>query len=556
MIRLPSHLSRNRLGVFYFRFVLPACLRERFPEWPREFRRSLRTRDPRTAKTAALSLRANFQALMKGVEAMQHGKDAPGQFLIRRAEDGSLQVKVEDGDNPDHLSGLMKAFIETERITAEQALDPAFLMNFNPSQQEVAKVQTQARAMQDGGKGEWLYDALQRYREERTPTWNNPNAWVNDYGPALLAFRELIGTHQRQVKTDEGLIVIEDIRCSDITVHVIRHFRQTLPKVPAYSGQAFRTNKSAPNYKARLAAATNDKKVTYPSSATLVKKFGFVKTFLHWASEDGCIEEGKEFAGVLPKKRDLAPKGRRKASTGYQPLTDGELKKLFESDAFCIVDVAWKYWIPLIGLYTGARINEISQLRLSDILVQDGLPCFSINEEADEDEMDGTMDDVLVHGTGSSAAKPKSVKSAASIRLIPVHPELVSAGLLAYVEQQRKERPAKNELLFPQLEWHAKGNYGREPSAYFSRLTKELGIYQTRKKVFHSFRHTLNVKLQALGVPQEHRELLLGHTSESINVRVYGGQPLQVLSNALSLVKFDFTMREFTPPVSLEGLLS
>ena len=486
---------------------------------------------------------------------MQRGKDAPGQFLIERTPEGKLEVKIQDGDNPAHLSAVMQAFILTERMTAEQALDPVFLMNFNPSQQEVAKVQTQARAMQDGGKGEWLYDALQRYREERTPTWNNPNAWVNDYGPALLAFRELIGTQQRQVKTDEGLITIEDIRCSDITKDVIRQFKISLPKVPAYSGQAFRTNKSAPNYKARLAAPPGDKKVTYPSHATIVKKFGFVKTFLRWASKDGCIEDGDDFAGVLPDKSDLAPKGRRNASTGYQAFTDGELKKLFESDAYCMVDVAWKYWIPLIGLYTGARLNEISQLRLSDIVVKEGFTCFSINEEADEDEGDGTLDDVALHGTGGASAKQKSVKSAASIRFIPVHPALVSAGLLDYVEQERKERPGKNELLFPQLEWHPKGNYGRQPSGYFAKLTKELGIYQSRRKVFHSFRHTLNVKLQALKVQQEFRELLLGHSSASINVDIYGGQPLQVLNEALSLVKFDFTLRAFAPPISLDGLL-
>ena len=30
-------------------------------------------------------------------------------------------------------------------------------------------------------------------------------------------------------------------------------------------------------------------------------------------------------------------------------------------------DRIYRYWVPLIGLYTGARINEISQLYLDDI---------------------------------------------------------------------------------------------------------------------------------------------------------------------------------------------
>jgi integrase len=34
------------------------------------------------------------------------------------------------------------------------------------------------------------------------------------------------------------------------------------------------------------------------------------------------------------------------------------------------------YWLPLIGLHSGMRINEIAQLALADISLQDGIHAF------------------------------------------------------------------------------------------------------------------------------------------------------------------------------------
>ncbi|MEI7997202.1 MAG: hypothetical protein WCH01_20105, partial [Methylococcaceae bacterium] len=43
-----------------------------------------------------------------------------------------------------------------------------------------------------------------------------------------------------------------------------------------------------------------------------------------------------------------------------------------------------RYWIPLIGLMSGMRLNEICQLYVTDIIKFDGLWCFSINGEKDK----------------------------------------------------------------------------------------------------------------------------------------------------------------------------
>jgi hypothetical protein len=62
-MRLPAHLRLSRHGVYYFRLVLPASLRPLF-NGKREIKRSLATRDPKTAKIWAYSLYAAYQAAL------------------------------------------------------------------------------------------------------------------------------------------------------------------------------------------------------------------------------------------------------------------------------------------------------------------------------------------------------------------------------------------------------------------------------------------------------------------------------------------------------------
>ena len=38
----------------------------------------------------------------------------------------------------------------------------------------------------------------------------------------------------------------------------------------------------------------------------------------------------------------------------------------------------YQYWLPLLGLYTGARLNELSQLYRSSIVVVNGIGCLNI----------------------------------------------------------------------------------------------------------------------------------------------------------------------------------
>ena len=148
-----------------------------------------------------------------------------------------------------------------------------------------------------------------------------------------------------------------------------------------------------------------------------------------------------------------------------------------------------RFWLPLIALFTGARINEICQLHTDDVQEKNGIPFISINEE---DE--------------------KHVKTKAGIRQVPIHNELIKIGFLDYAAQMR----AKGEkLLFPEvMESLVKGKRAKDasPSAplskWFNHFIESVNARNPELKftpeyVFHSFRHTVRTEFRRNRAPED-----------------------------------------------------
>src|SRR5690606_32685552 len=116
---------------------------------------------------------------------------------------------------------------------------------------------------------------------------------------------------------------------------------------------------------------------------------------------------------------------------------------------------------------SGMRMNEICQLHVADIYRLDGVDCFFVTEGPFE------------------ADNGKRLKTAASERFIPVHPQLVEIGFLSFVEQRRTAGAVR---LFSELQKSSTGYYSDPFSKWFRRFLERAGA--TREKTcFHSFRH-------------------------------------------------------------------
>ncbi|MBS1209313.1 MAG: Phage integrase [Proteobacteria bacterium] len=157
-----------------------------------------------------------------------------------------------------------------------------------------------------------------------------------------------------------------------------------------------------------------------------------------------------------------------------------ELRRLFngvECAAFA-ADPALhdQYWFPLIGLYTGARVNEVCQLNPQCDIRQDaetGIWFFDITDESETAE-----------------GVNKSVKNERSRRPVPIHSKLLDLGVLQYVERVKAQGAA---LLFPEFP-PSKGKASAAAEKWFRRHLVALGLRDETPKAcllgFHAFRHT------------------------------------------------------------------
>tara|TARA_B100001179_G_C18583942_1_gene401279 strand:- start:311 stop:1864 length:1554 start_codon:yes stop_codon:yes gene_type:complete len=169
------------------------------------------------------------------------------------------------------------------------------------------------------------------------------------------------------------------------------------------------------------------------------------------------------------------------------------------------------YWVPLIAIFTGARMEEILRFRKQDILEEDGIHYFSVNED------DGVRR-----------------KTTNALRRIPIHQSLIDLGILDFIEEHKGKRP------FCDTPISKHGKYSKVYSQKFGRLLDRLNI-KTEKTCFHSTRHSFIDRLRLAGVSEDIRTELVGHESSNKTHNGYGdhGTPLSILKEAVDKICYD-----------------
>lgn len=178
------------------------------------------------------------------------------------------------------------------------------------------------------------------------------------------------------------------------------------------------------------------------------------------------------------------------------------------------------FWLPLLAMFTGARLEELGQLLLSDVKSLDGIRFLHITDVPDADE----------EATQGGNRTAKSLKSSSARRRVPIHPELISLGFLAFVEHRKRQGFTR---LFPELEVYRE-RVTKEWSKWWGRFA-DREVTKAPDKSFHSFRHLFIATLRAAGVPEEQIKALVGHASTDVTIG-YGNEdafPLAVLSDAV-----------------------
>jgi hypothetical protein len=160
-------------------------------------------------------------------------------------------------------------------------------------------------------------------------------------------------------------------------------------------------------------------------AATINKWLTCLQGVLNWAHKNGVIPEEVHWADPVTGMRLKEPRSKRR------PWEAEELLLLFGSSIYRREERPRggkgeaAYWLPLLALFSGARLNELAPMCANDVK-QDTASGVHFVTVVEDDEAG------------------RSVKTENSLRAIPIHPELLRIGFLKFADQRRKADGLRN----------------------------------------------------------------------------------------------------------------
>ncbi|WP_136513741.1 site-specific integrase [Geomonas edaphica] len=333
-----------------------------------------------------------------------------------------------------------------------------------------------------------LSKMIKQYMEFKQPQWT-PKTKM-EMGGVFGLLLELLG----------------DIDVTEITRETVLHLRATLMRLPP------NLHKRYPDQTIKQLLDRTD--MVPMSTKSVNKHVGGIGGVLRYCLDIGIVTANYAAGLKLSEKRRV---DEERSIYSVEDITS------IVNNLPCKQTSPERYWIPLIGCFSGMRLNEICQLYVEDILEVEGIWCFSVN-----------------------GAKDKRLKNAASERMVPVHPVLVDLGLIEYCEKIRKTAAPR---LWSNLTWMDVHGYSNGFGNWYQRFNRK-HVTHDPKKVFHSFRHLVTDTLKQAGVQDSLIAELVGHShgNHAMTMSRYGKryQP-KVLLEALKHLDYGIEIKRFDP---------
>ena len=329
-------------------------------------------------------------------------------------------------------------------------------------------------------------------------------------GERLLSGFSPKSTRELESTIDDLIEIIGDISILKVTPNNARDFKKIISSLPKYRNQS-------PRYRGlTIKQILSLDGVEGQEPKNINKLIYRVRVFFKWLKNnyseyvpqnhfDGLSIQEKKF----DKPRDI--------------FTNKELHKIFDTTPFLNNTIRnphrsnklASYFVPIIAIHTGMRLEEICQLRLEDVYKE------------------GTVDIIRV-----TISKETKLKTVTSQIIVPIHENLKRVGFLEYCNYMKKQ---KKERVFWDLT-KSRDGYGRNIGRYFMEYLRKVGVYEFQSKVFHSLRHSFITNLLQNGVREEVVNGLCGHKQKTMSTTIYfkGGFPSELLyEEGMSKLKFE-----------------
>jgi integrase len=541
---VPRHPRLQKRGSrFFLRVKVPTDLRSIIGK--REIRKALRTSDPREALKAVRKASAETDAMFDAVRGKVSAKVAaliPASAVdlerIIRQEFHEMEVRRLQRD------------VEADEYDAEEILeilreDEAVLSRrYNEENGSIAStaddlLEKYGFYIDRGSSAYWEFveqvrraelERVRRSIEEyqgnpREPKFDRLFADIDASKPPSsggLTLRELIERYQndpgrrglseksrmayRTVFRALRELLGENKRAREITREDCRRVREVLCSLPPNA------TKRLPGLTLEQAAAAA-KERGWPAlhHKTANNYLNYLSALFNWAVKEGHVEKNNAVG--------LQVAAQQRQTKSRLPFSTEQLNRIFNAPLYVTAagDIGsrdGRFWVPLLSLWTGMRLNECVQLRIDDVAVRDGVDVILIRTDDEGD---------------------KRLKTNASERFVPIHSELTKIGFLTYVANMKRTGEMR---LFPELPKGKKGYYSDPFQKWFSRFLVGIGV-KTPKTSFHSFRHCFRDVLRDADMSTERVRALGGWTSKGGAEEIYGaGHRASTLAKEIEKVAY------------------
>jgi integrase len=184
---------------------------------------------------------------------------------------------------------------------------------------------------------------------------------------------------QAKTQTDNAAMfrdfteIVGDVTVDNLTKEVVRQYRQVIRKLPPNRTKQVR-------YRSLNISQILELTDVAPMSVCRINKhLTLIGQLCKWAINQGYLASNPASGMQLPTEK--------RPQEARSPFTGEELKRIFLSPEFSATSCgtqprsSYMYWLPILGLHTGALLEELAQLTTSDVREVDGVWIIDINRE-------------------------------------------------------------------------------------------------------------------------------------------------------------------------------
>ena len=427
---------------------------------------------------------------------------------------------LDDADILDASLFIIKRLLQQEEYVRQKAIDGSYNVSKSSTNPYFKATKTEQESKVNNSH------VITQPQRIETETETKPNLkkyteeYIKEKNIEMVWAKDALGNNKVIMKS--LLYQFGDIDIATIERIHLLNYKNKLQHLPIKWGDVKNNKFNSYHTLDKIIMQNKTENIRTLSYGTISKYIAVVKSFFEFCTLRGYIE--RNIAHKLPVKQSKTSKQGERL-----PFTLAELEKLFSAPFYTkkleknIEAHIERIFIPIIALYSGMRLNEISSLYIEDIKQEHNIYFFDINDNED-----------------------KTLKNPQSQRRVPIHPKIIETGFLDFVHNLQSNSSGRLWINLKKQKKYSdsdsnsnEGRYSKDISNWFRYINRKY-ITKDPQKVFHSFRHNTIDCLMRQEIQEALVGKLVGHVHSTITYKIYGhGYIIKSLYETINTLEYD-----------------